>query len=143
MFSMEKASLASLQILQCGEESLLPMYHELLLRVWILHYFSLLEVTCFLVKLLQLQMSIKSPERNNLSRKRKFVTASISNKRTKAYRLHVEEVQRALKDWEKHLNSISTDPAPISVENNVDLEGPPHVNILHVYYLKLMYMLSI
>lgn len=77
-------------------------------------------------------MSIKSPERNSACKKRKFAAACIANKRTKAYRLHVEEVQRALKEWEKHLNSISTDPAPIFVENNVDLEGPPQVNAFWV-----------
>jgi hypothetical protein len=64
-----------------------------------------------------------------LKRKRRAVSSFI-NKRTKAYKLHVEEVHRALRDWERRLNSICTDPAPILVENYVDLEGPPQVNSL-------------
>lgn len=66
---------------------------------------------------------------HDFSRKRKCVAAgAIANKRTKAYKLHYEEVQSALREWERHLNRICTDPAPILVENNVDLEGPPQVH---------------
>ncbi|CAG5118021.1 unnamed protein product [Candidula unifasciata] len=38
-----------------------------------------------------------------------------------------QEATRALKAWQDKLNSISRgyDPAPLAVENNVDLEGPP------------------
>ena len=45
----------------------------------------------------------------------------ISKRQTKT------EIQKALKAWELKLNklSISHDPAPIFVENKVDLEGPP------------------
>lgn len=49
----------------------------------------------------------------------------ITNKRSKAYRQLKAEVHDALKAWERHLNDINTDPAPIFIENNVDLEGPP------------------
>jgi len=71
--------------------------------------------------------SLRSPVRG-LRAKKHNLRNDLNNKRTKAYRLHAEEVQKALKDWEKHLNSIRTDPAPVFVENNVDLEGPPQVN---------------
>ncbi|XP_033127331.1 histone-lysine N-methyltransferase SUV39H2-like isoform X2 [Anneissia japonica] len=37
----------------------------------------------------------------------------------------VKKVKRQLKDWQKKINELSGDGAPISVENNVDLEGPP------------------
>lgn len=47
------------------------------------------------------------------------------NPKTKAYKLKKQEILRALKEWERHLNNVSTDPAQITVENNVDLEGPP------------------
>ncbi|XP_062574314.1 histone-lysine N-methyltransferase SUV39H2-like [Saccostrea cucullata] len=47
------------------------------------------------------------------------------NPRSKFYKQKRIEVQRALKDWERHLNGINTDPAGIVVENLVDLEGPP------------------
>ena len=57
--------------------------------------------------------------------KPKAVCKDISNKRSKAHRDLKREIQIALKSWENHLNSINTDPAPIMVENNVDLEGPP------------------
>jgi len=73
-----------------------------------------------------------------MSVKRRGFGRDLNNKRTKAYRLHAEELQKALKDWEKHLNSIRTDPAPIFVENNVDLEGPPQVNGLSVSNLLLI-----
>ena len=49
----------------------------------------------------------------------------VTNKRSVAYRKLREEVTKALKVWEKKLNAIQTDPAPIYVENSVDLEGPP------------------
>ena len=74
-----------------------------------------------------LQMhSLRSPVHGVAVKRRRF-GADLHNKRTKAYRLHSEEVQKALKKWQDHLNSINTDPAPIFVENNVDLEGPPQV----------------
>ena len=50
---------------------------------------------------------------------------NIFNKRTKSYRQLHQEVKSALKAWEKQINAINKDPAPIAVENNVDLEGPP------------------
>lgn len=58
---------------------------------------------------------------------RKFDNTSqkLLNPRTKAYRERKVIIMKALKDWEKHLNRVSTDSAPISVENDVDLEGPP------------------
>ena len=45
----------------------------------------------------------------------------MSKKQTKS------EIQKALKAWENHLNELRKgyDPAPIFVENKVDLEGPP------------------
>ena len=71
--------------------------------------------------------SLRSPVNGAPPKRRRLVGELKNNKRTKAYKLHAEEVQIALKNWEKHLNSINTDPAPIFVENNVDLEGPPQV----------------
>jgi len=70
--------------------------------------------------------SLRSPANGGAVKKRRFI-ADLNNKRTKGYKLHAEEVQKALKRWQQHLNSINTDPAPIFVENNVDLEGPPQV----------------
>jgi len=32
---------------------------------------------------------------------------------------------KALKSWEQHINSISKGAAHVSVENEVDLDGPP------------------
>ena len=52
-------------------------------------------------------------------------TGNLLNPRTKSYKMKKIEIQRALKEWEKHLNQVNSDPAPITVENNVDLEGPP------------------
>jgi hypothetical protein len=49
----------------------------------------------------------------------------VSTFRTKAYKERKKEIQKAIKEWESHLNTISTDPAGICVENNIDLEGPP------------------
>ena len=46
-------------------------------------------------------------------------------KNTKAYKVAQADVQRALKTWECTINAVNTDPAPITVENLVDLEGPP------------------
>ncbi|XP_076448247.1 histone-lysine N-methyltransferase SUV39H2-like [Babylonia areolata] len=48
-----------------------------------------------------------------------------ANTKKKVYKLKKKEIQNALKEWERKLNTISTDPAPILVENEVDLEGPP------------------
>ena len=47
------------------------------------------------------------------------------NPRSKFYKQKRLEVKKALKDWEGQLNKINTDPAPIFVENDTDLEGPP------------------
>ena len=48
-----------------------------------------------------------------------------ASKRSKAYRQMREETKAALKKWEKDLNSLNSDPAPILVQNDVDVEGPP------------------
>jgi len=69
--------------------------------------------------------NLRSPI-GDAANRRKF-RAHLDSKRSKAYRLHAEEVHKALKKWEQHLKSICTDPAPIFVENKVDLEGPPQV----------------
>ena len=74
--------------------------------------------------------SLRSPIRGAAKRRRFGV--DLNNKRTKAYRQHAEDVHVALKQWQKHLNSVNTDPAPIFVENTVDLEGPPQVKYLSV-----------
>ena len=50
---------------------------------------------------------------------------NISNKRTNAYKCLRLEVKTALKNWEIEINRINGDTAPIIVENDVDLEGPP------------------
>lgn len=47
------------------------------------------------------------------------------NPRSKFYKQKKDEVKKALKEWETKLNKINNDPAPIFVENEVDLEGPP------------------
>ncbi|KAK3102045.1 hypothetical protein FSP39_008354 [Pinctada imbricata] len=47
------------------------------------------------------------------------------NPRSKFYKQKRVEVKKALKDWENQLNGINTDPSPIFVENDADLEGPP------------------
>jgi len=49
----------------------------------------------------------------------------IYNKRTKSYKELHKEMELALKEWERSINRINRDPAPIIVENKVDLEGPP------------------
>lgn len=60
------------------------------------------------------------------SRKLRFKPApNYKNKKTKNYKDKKAEIKKALFEWEAHLNSICTDPAPIVVENDVDLEGPP------------------
>lgn len=51
--------------------------------------------------------------------------STITNKRSKAYRFLKEERDRALKQWEKKMNEVDKNQAPISVENDVDLDGPP------------------
>ena len=61
---------------------------------------------------------LKVPKFNSTS-------GNLLNPRTKAYKMKKIEIKKALKDWEKHLNNVNTDPAPIMVENDVDLEGPP------------------
>jgi len=73
--------------------------------------------------------SLRSPATGSTIKRRKL-SADLNNKRTKAYRQYAEEVQKALKMWQNHLNSINTDPAPIFVENNVDFEGPPQVRLV-------------
>lgn len=67
---------------------------------------------------------LKVPKFNTMSK-------NLLNPRTKAYKERKHIIEAALKDWEKHLNSVSSDPAPISVENNVDLEGPPE-NFIYI-----------
>ncbi|XP_013394122.1 histone-lysine N-methyltransferase SUV39H1-A [Lingula anatina] len=47
------------------------------------------------------------------------------SKNSKWYKQRKADIQKALKDWERELNAKNTDPAPILVENDVDLEGPP------------------
>ena len=56
---------------------------------------------------------------------------NISNKRSKTYKQLKVEVHKALKEWEDKLNKVNTDPAPIFVENNMDLEGPP-ANFIYI-----------
>ena len=48
-------------------------------------------------------------------------------RRGKSYKLKKQEVAKALKEWEDHMNNLRQghDPAPLTVENTVDLEGPP------------------
>ena len=58
-------------------------------------------------------------------RLRRGAKVDYNNKRTKAYRVMREETQKALKEWENRLNMINADPGKITVENLVDLEGPP------------------
>ncbi|XP_048741043.2 histone-lysine N-methyltransferase SUV39H2-like isoform X2 [Ostrea edulis] len=53
------------------------------------------------------------------------------NPRSKFYKQKRVEVQKELKEWERHLNRINTDPAGIVVENVVDLEGPPE-NFMYI-----------
>ncbi|XP_064631854.1 histone-lysine N-methyltransferase SUV39H2-like [Lineus longissimus] len=48
-----------------------------------------------------------------------------ANKNTKAYKSAKSDVLKALKMWEDKINDINTDPAKISIINDVDLEGPP------------------
>jgi len=67
---------------------------------------------------------LKVPKFNNTSKK-------LLNPRTKAYKERKLIIANALKDWEKHLNTVSIDPAPIAVENSVDLEGPPE-NFIYI-----------
>lgn len=57
----------------------------------------------------------------------KFSTTApiYANIKKKVYKQKKAEIQAALKDWEQKLNEINSDPAPIGVENEVDLEGPP------------------
>ncbi|PVD24367.1 hypothetical protein C0Q70_14848 [Pomacea canaliculata] len=64
---------------------------------------------------------------HNRNMRPKFLatTLNYSNVKKKVYRQKKLEVQAALKDWEEKLNAINTDPAPIVVENDADLEGPP------------------
>nr|KAG5695024.1 hypothetical protein BaRGS_015848 [Batillaria attramentaria] len=57
----------------------------------------------------------------------KFISTApnYSNTKKKVYKQKKAEMQVALKEWERRLNAINSDPAPIVVENEVDLEGPP------------------
>ncbi|XP_071133777.1 histone-lysine N-methyltransferase SUV39H2-like [Mytilus edulis] len=59
------------------------------------------------------------------------------NPRSKAYKQKKVEIIKALKEWQVHLNAISTDPAGIVVENNIDLEGPPE-NFVYINDYKPM-----
>lgn len=54
-----------------------------------------------------------------------YTAPNYSNTKKKVYKQKKAEIQAALKDWEEKLNDINTDPAPILIENDVDLEGPP------------------
>ena len=49
----------------------------------------------------------------------------ITNKKTKAYRVLKTEMEIALKQWEKQMNQVDVNQAPITVENHIDLDGPP------------------
>ncbi len=51
--------------------------------------------------------------------------SSINNKRSKAHRQFKLEMEKAIKQWERNINAIDKDPAPILVENKVDLDLPP------------------
>lgn len=64
-------------------------------------------------------------EPRNVLRKASAPGMKQLNPRSKFYKQKRVEVQKALKDWERHLNGINSDPAGIVVENLVDLEGPP------------------
>ncbi len=82
-------------------------------------------------------LNMQSPVKNSLHRlkgltstddrvmKKRKAAGDITNKRTMAYKKLKTEVKAALSAWEKSLNEINSDPAPIVVENDVDLEGPP------------------
>ena len=75
-------------------------------------------------------LKMQSPNKDHikrLTRKRaaKLVIPNITNKRSKAYRQLKEDQMKRLKEWEDTINKVNTDPAPITVENKVDLEGPP------------------
>ncbi|XP_074644637.1 histone-lysine N-methyltransferase SUV39H2-like [Tubulanus polymorphus] len=59
------------------------------------------------------------------TRKRKPKAPNYANKKSKSYKNKHLMVQKRLKEWEEEINRISLDPAPISVVNEVDLEGPP------------------
>ncbi|XP_064604960.1 histone-lysine N-methyltransferase SUV39H2-like [Liolophura sinensis] len=64
--------------------------------------------------------------RSKHTRKLRFKPApNYKSKKTKNYKEKKAEMKKALWEWEAHLNSICTDPSPIVVENDVDLEGPP------------------
>ncbi|GAB1602640.1 hypothetical protein Ahia01_000543600 [Argonauta hians] len=57
---------------------------------------------------------------------RKFrYAADYNNTKSKHYRQTKHMVQDALREWQDKLNAVCADPAPICVENDVDLEGPP------------------
>ena len=62
-----------------------------------------------------------------LRRSKPRISKSNANmhKRSKGYKLLQEEMQNQVRAWEAEINRINTDPAPITVENLVDLEGPP------------------
>lgn len=62
--------------------------------------------------------ALDAPVRNKLPR-------SSVNKKSVAYKKLKAEALQALKNWESELNRINTDPAPLFVENDIDLEGPP------------------
>ncbi|XP_005106418.1 histone-lysine N-methyltransferase SUV39H2 [Aplysia californica] len=59
--------------------------------------------------------------------------ADIGSKKGKTFKAKKAEVGKALKDWETYINSVAQelDPAPLYVENVVDLEGPPH-NFIYI-----------
>ena len=75
-------------------------------------------------------LKMQSPNKEKVKRlsrrpRRKLVVPNITNKRSKAYKQLKDDQMKRLKEWETSINRINTDPAPVMVENKVDLEGPP------------------
>lgn len=62
---------------------------------------------------------------------------SYNNTKSKCYKQTKQLVQVALQEWQDKLNAVCADPAPISVENTVDLEGPPE-NFVYINDYKAM-----
>lgn len=60
-----------------------------------------------------------------------------NNTKSKCYKQTKHLVQVALKEWQDKLNAVCADPAPICVENTVDLEGPPE-NFVYINDYKAM-----
>lgn len=77
-------------------------------------------------------LNVQSPDKGIVKRlncrpTRKVNSKSINimDKRSKAHKELKQDQQKRLKEWEKAINNINTEPSPILVENTVDLEGPP------------------